>query len=120
IGRMQTVSGKGSSRPRWTDSDLAFAAKSSRSMRETLRIIGLCAAGANYENIARALSRLAIDTSHWTGKGHRRGVREPVRGAAPLDQILKKGTIYQSNKLRKRLLKERIFEPRCGVCWLDT
>ena len=118
--RMRTVSGKGSSRRRWTNSDLAFAAKSCRSMRETLTSLGLRAAGGNYENIARALSRLAIDTSHWTGKGHRRGVREPVRGAASLDQILKIGTTYQSNKLRRRLLKERIFEPRCAVCGLDT
>ena len=113
------MSGKGS-RPRWTASDLGLAAKSSRSMRETLEMLGLRAPGGNYGNIARALNRLAIDTSHWTGKGHRRGVREPVRGAAPLDQILKRGTTYQSNKLRRRLLKECIFEARCAVCGLDT
>jgi len=42
-------------------------------MAGTLRALGLQAAGANYENISRALRRLSIDTSHWTGKGHLRG-----------------------------------------------
>lgn len=38
----------------------------------------------------------------------------------PLDEILVYPSTYQSNKLRIRLIKEKVFEPYCFVCERDT
>ena len=88
-------------------------------MAGTLRALGLRAAGANYESINRSIKRLSIDTTHWTGKGHLKGRANPWARRAPIIEILKRDTFYQSNKLRKRLLKENILPARCAFCGLD-
>ena len=106
-------------RRRWSDSDLHRAARAARSMAGTLRALGLRAAGANYENIKRSIKRLSIDTTHWTGKGHLKGTTNPWARKAPITELLKTGTFYQSNKLRKRLIKENILSARCAVCGLN-
>jgi 5-methylcytosine-specific restriction endonuclease McrA len=105
-------------RRRWSDSDLQRATRAASSMAATLRALGLRAAGANYENVNRSIRRLSIDSTHWTGKGHLKGRTNPWARKAPIMEILKSGTLYQSNKLRKRLLKESIFPARCAVCGL--
>jgi Zn finger protein HypA/HybF involved in hydrogenase expression len=106
-------------RRRWSDSDLHRAARAASSMAGTLRALGLRAAGANYESINRSIKRLSIDTTHWTGKGHLKGRANPWARRAPIIEILKRDTFYQSNKLRKRLLKENILPARCAFCGLD-
>src|SRR5579864_4892909 len=99
-------------RRRWSDSDLHRAARAARSMAGTLRALGLRAAGASYENIKRSIKQLSIDTTHWTGKGHLKGTTNPWACKAPITELLKTGTFYQSNKLRKRLITRKIFSLR--------
>lgn len=104
-------------RRRWTDDELRDIAARAISMADALRLLHLRVAGGNYENIWRALNRLSISTSHWTRKG--RADTRPTGRAAPIEQLLRKGSSFQSNKLRKRLLKDRIFDPKCSICSHD-
>jgi 5-methylcytosine-specific restriction endonuclease McrA len=93
-------------------------------MAGTLRALGLQAAGANYENISRALRRLSIDTSHWTGKGHLRGKINTWARCTPLSEILRPGRAHNSANLKRRLINENIFAATCVVCgladWMGT
>jgi 5-methylcytosine-specific restriction endonuclease McrA len=59
------------SRTRCLDEDIARAVASTGSIAETLRGLGLCASGANYKFLRRAIACLALDTSHWPGQFNR-------------------------------------------------
>lgn len=108
----------------WTDEELTIAVKASESIAQVLRRLGLRPAGGNYENIKFKVKKLGLDTAHWTGQAHLRGKSNPHAPRKPLKEILRKGINYQSNKLRKRLIRERLFEPRCSNCghteWLGN
>jgi len=106
----------------WTDADLIASVAESASMAQVLRRLGLRAAGGNYEQVKVRINSLRLTTEHWTGQAHLRGKTNPHVRRHPLQSILRRGTYYQSNKLRKRLLRERVLEPKCtscgGVEWL--
>jgi len=85
-------------------------------MAQVLRRLGLRAAGGNYEQVKMRINSLQLDTRHWTGQAHLRGKSNPHVRKHPLKSILRRGTYYQSNKLRKRLLRDGVLEPRCSSC----
>lgn len=104
-------------RPRkWTNDQLRAAVKHSSSVAEVLRQLGLRVAGGNYSHIQSRVAALSLETSHWTGQAHLRGKTNPHVSRRPLRSILQKGTRYQSNKLRKRLLREGLLAARCSSC----
>jgi len=76
--------------------------------------------GGNYATIHRAIRELHLDTSHWTGQGHRKGCRVPVVPARALSEILTRESVYNSNKLRLRLIRERVFAAVCANCKLAS
>ena len=100
----------------WTDVQLKAAVPQSRSVAAVLRALGLRAAGGNYELVQRHIDLLALDRSHWTGQGHWRGRHNPHVPKAPLIQILRKDSTYQSNKLRRRLIAEGVLKASCSEC----
>ena len=100
----------------WTDTDLIASVAASTSMAQVLRRLGLRAAGGNYEQMNVRIDSLRLPTEHWTGQAHLRGKTNPHVRRHPLQSILRRGTYYQSNKLRKRLLRERVLEPKCSSC----
>ena len=100
----------------WTDTDLIASVAESTSMAQVLRRIGLRAAGGNYEQVKVRINSLRLATEHWTGQAHLRGKTNPHVRRHPLQSILRRGTVYQSNKLRKRLLREGVLEPKCSSC----
>jgi HNH endonuclease len=106
-------------RRKWTDADLQRAVAEANSIAGVLRKLGLQPAGGNYENVRRNLKQLALDVSHWTGQGHLRGKRGLHRPRLPLAQLLRHGSGYHSNKLRRRLIAEGVLEPRCSACGLE-
>jgi hypothetical protein len=55
--------------------EITEAVKSSRSIAEVLRNLGMRVGGGNYMTMQRAVKELQLDTSHWTGHGHRKGSR---------------------------------------------
>lgn len=102
------------------DQAIVEAVKSSKSIAGVLRTLNMRVGGGNYATIHRAVRELSLDTSHWTGKGHRKGTRIPVCPAIPLAQLLVSGSNTNSNKLRLRLIREEYLEERCSNCLLTN
>jgi hypothetical protein len=100
------------------DSALRIAIAQSKSIAGVLRHLGMRVGGGNYTTIHRAIRELQLDTGHWTGQGHRKGCRIPVVPARSLAEILARNSIYNSNKLRLRLIREGVFDAVCASCGL--
>jgi hypothetical protein len=86
------------------------------SIRQVLAKLGVVEAGGNYSVVRRRIELLGLNTSHFTGQGWRRGDRRPVFAATPLAELLRKGTRFQSYKLKKRLLAAGLKQARCEGC----
>lgn len=107
-------------RRRWSHDDLKTAVASSKSVRGVLLKLNLIPAGGNYQHVARTISDLAIDTSHFTGMGWRKGRTFDFVPQKKLEDILKKGSDFQSFKLKKRLFREGLKSPQCEICgWAE-
>lgn len=110
---------------RWTDEQLIKAVPVNISIAGVCRDLRVAARGGNYKTIKSAIKRLNLDSSHFLGQGancgpNRKGGSAPI----PLVEILVENSTYTStNHLRKRLLKENLFEYKCYQClntnWLD-
>lgn len=104
----------------WTDEDLTKAVASSRSMRQTLISLGLCGrGGGSYKSVQRYIDELNLDTSHWTRQGYLKGQVHNWNKKIPLKEILIKDSNYQSNHLKKRILKELKWKYECSVCGIS-
>ena len=100
----------------WTLDGLRTAAAAEHSLIGVLRKLGMRPAGSNYVTIRTALREHGISTSHWTGRGHLKGKRNPFVPKAPLGELLVKGCVRNTANLRERLIAEGVFEPRCAEC----
>jgi hypothetical protein len=98
------------------DSAIRIAVQEAKSVAEVLRHLGMRVGGGNYATIHRAVRELGLNTSHWTGQGHRKGTRIPVVPARPLREVLVRDSLYKSNHLRVRLIREGVFPPKCASC----
>ena len=99
----------------WSDKDLRIAVRQSRSIRQVLGKLGLVQAGGNYVQIQRRIKELRLSCRHMTGRGWNRGLFIP-KPAAPLEKILRRGSEYQSYKLKQRLFSSKIKALRCELC----
>lgn len=106
----------------WTDEQLIEAAKAEKSVRAVLNRLSLVPAGGNYAQVKRRIDELAIDTSHFTGKGWNVGwMFDPRYPAKTLDDILTVDSSYQSHKLKKLLFARGIKKPKCELCgWAEV
>jgi hypothetical protein len=98
-----------------TDDQLRAAVAASRSYAQTIRTVGLVAAGGNYVQIKRRIAKLGIDASHFTGQGWNKG-GGPVTVPKALDEVLVKDRWTQSHKLKKRLFRAGLKHERCELC----
>jgi len=103
---------------KYTEKQLYDAVQSSVSIRQVLNKLELAEAGGNYFSIQKKIVALNLDTSHFLGKGWKRGCSKPVFQAKPLQEILQKNSSYQSHKLKRRLIEEKIKEEQCEECGL--
>lgn len=101
---------------KWSHEDFLKAVKSSNSIREILKKINLKPTGGNYKSIYSYASANQIDLSHLLGQGWRKGSNKPVIKPKNINHYLVKNSYYNSNKLRKRLIKESFFEEKCSSC----
>lgn len=104
------------SKKTWTDDQLVDAFNTSRSIREILKKLNLAPAGGNYSQIKKNLVRLGLDIKNLQGRSWRKGSKVPVVKPKSLAEILVNGSSYQTFKLKKRLLNEKIFERVCVGC----
>lgn len=104
----------------WTKSELRRAVRTSRSLRQTIKKIGLVPAGGNYAQVKKYIKEYDLDTSHFKGKGWSKGLSGVGGYTKTLDEIMVKDSSYQSYKLKKRLFKAGIKEPQCEKCgWAE-
>jgi len=105
---------------KYTEQQLRDAISSSRSIRQSLIALGLVGEGGNYRIIHRAIAKYKIDISHFTQQGWAKGQtlspKRPLQAYLCLDAP----TIINSHALKRRMLKEGLFEHRCSNCLLDT
>ena len=105
------------SKYKYTDEQLIEAVKTSLSIAEVCRKLGIKAVGGNYATIHNKINKLHLDTTHFTGKAWNQGLKyKVVVPAKPLQEILKENTPYQSYKLKLRLIKEGLKEEKCECC----
>jgi hypothetical protein len=116
--KVQRVSGRpGGPGRSWSDDDLREAVANSRSVAGVLRHLGLQPGGEVYVTVQRRMRDLGLDRSHFTGKGWRRGTFTPVKPGRPLEEILVEDSpMLSTAHLRKRLLREQVFDPVCSSC----
>ena len=58
---------------RYTEEKVRNAVKSSYSLAQVLKKLGLVPAGGNYEILKAVIADLNIDMGHFTGQGHLKG-----------------------------------------------
>ena len=76
----------------YSDADIVEAVKTSKSIAQVLRKLGLVAKGGNYLTIQLAIARLQLDASHFTGQAWQRGKVLPV-GVGISNLTIKKSLI---------------------------
>lgn len=91
----------------------------SYSIRGTLKLLNLTPSGGNYECIKKAIKDFNLDTSHFTGKGHLKGKFHDYR-KRKLSDVLVKGKLENTWKLKRRLLKEGLKKEECENCGITS
>ena len=105
-------------RKSYSEKQLVEALQRSTSIRQVLQKLGLAEAGGNYASVQKQISLLQLNTSHFNGRGWRKGTETPVVKCRSLTEILLEGTSVQSYKLKQRLLLEGIKVAECERCKL--
>ena len=101
---------------KWNDKDLTSAVKSSFSVRTVIKKLGLVPAGGNYIQVKVRIKDLNLDTSHFTGKGWKKGNSTPTVPKRPLSELLTRNSKVQSYKLKNRLLASGVKQAKCELC----
>jgi len=99
---------------KYTKEEFIESVKSSISIRQCLKKLGLAPKGGNYRTFHRYVKKLSIDISHFKGQGWNKGQNfGPKR---PIEDYLSNKFKTSSHSLRKRLVKENYFEHKCYKC----
>ena len=105
---------------RWTDEQLREAVASAVSYAQAIRALGLVPAGGNFVQVQRRIRELALDTSHFLGRGWNVGWKIDPRPRVPLAEALVAGRWTTSHALKKRLFAAGLKTPRCELCgWAE-
>lgn len=98
----------------WSDELLVEAVRSSTSLAQVIRKLGIRVAGGNYAIVQRAIAEADLDTTHFTGQSWNKGLT--LGPARPLAAYLSNEFPIQSYSLKNRLVREGIFTWRCNKC----
>ena len=99
---------------KYSPEQLRAAVVQATSMRQVLQKLQVAPYGGNYDVLRKALRFYEISTVHFTGRGWNRGKAFPPKRA--IDLYLNNQVPAQSYKLRNRLLREGLLEPKCASC----
>ncbi len=110
---------------RYTEAQFRETIANSKSIAEVIRRLGLGTKGqGNYFTMHRLITKLGLDTSHFTGQAWSRGRNLPKRDIQNY-LVLNKITAptINSGKLRERLVSEGLLKNECYDCgrtrWRD-
>ena len=98
----------------YTIDEFKKAVVESTSIRQVLIKLGLEPKGGNYRVFKKFAETHQIDFSHFTGQGWNKGKTLPPKRS--LDDYLSNKVPISSCSLKKRLLKEKLFEYKCSNC----
>jgi transposase-like protein len=101
-------------KPAYSREQAAEAVAQSRTYSETLRRLGLRAAGGNHRTLRRHLERWGISTTHFDPNAGR--ARGGKRRAKPLDEILVEHSTFSRGHLKERLYAAGLKTPSCELC----
>lgn len=96
--------------------ELTSAIRSSFSIAEVCRKLGIAPYGGNYRTIHKMINENNLDISHFKEKKWYLDNHRYIKKPQPLGNILKTNSYYNSNKLKKRLFNENIKEKKCEIC----
>lgn len=100
----------------YTKHEFVEAWQTSISIAECGRKLGLNVSGTTYTTLKNTALDLSLASDHMAGEAWRRGRSFPNSSKIPLEEILVEGSRYSTSTLRTRLLKEKVFDPRCSRC----
>ncbi|MFC0028568.1 HNH endonuclease [Micromonospora chaiyaphumensis] len=105
-------------RYKYSPETLAAAAAEARSIAGVLRLLRVPMSGGSHAHISRQLRRFGVDTSHFTGQGHSRGMQGPRQ---PPSEILVRlppdAARTPGFRLRRALAAVGVPE-QCAICGL--
>ena len=96
---------------------MKVAVETSFTKSEVLRKLGLTVKPGNFRTFDRAVRRLSIDITHFTGRAHGTSIPRTKRDISVY--LVNDGTPINSIGLKKRLLKEELIENKCAICRSD-
>jgi len=106
---------------KWTEEELRYAVKKSKSYRQVLHILGLKEAGGNYAQIKKYIQEFRLNKKHFKHKAWNKGLRGIGKPRIPLEKILVRKSSYQSYKLKNRLFAQNLKPRYCEECrWAKT
>ncbi len=103
-------------RKHWEEKSLREVVRSSQSVRDALKKMGLRGAGGNYRYFEKYISMYNIGTEHFLGKGWSRNKRVPKKPVWSLKEILVSRSSFSTYQLKKRLFKAGLKQPKCEEC----
>ena len=105
---------------KYTDKEFIRAVKNNYSISKTLKELKLKPSGGNYKVFYKKVKELNISINHFTGQAHLKNKKHDWNVKIPLTKILIKESNYSSTyHLKKRLIKEKIFQYKCNICGID-
>ncbi|WP_262281574.1 HNH endonuclease [Micromonospora sp. MA102] len=105
-------------RYKYSPETLAAAAAEARSIAAVLRILGIPMSGGSHAHISRQLKRFGVDTSHFTGQGHNRGVRGQRQAPSGILVRLPPDAARTPGFRLRRALAATGVPERCEICGL--
>ncbi len=96
--------------------DYEDAARSSLSIAGMCRFLGIKPSGGNYKLMHNAINEYNIDISHFRGQGWNTGLTFKPTKPKDINEILVKGSTFQSYKLKLRLFQDKLKEKKCECC----
>lgn len=95
---------------------LRLAVAASESIAGVLRHFGIKQAGGSHSHISRRIKAAQLDTSHFTGSAHRRGLNAPVRTPEEILQLLPPGSWRAKRHQLVRAMQECGIPYVCANC----
>lgn len=103
---------------KYTEENLRTAVKNSFSFAQVLKSLNIVPCGGNYRVLKRAIDHFNIDNSHFTFQLWNKGKK--IGAKVSIEEYLNNKKSISSNKLKKRLINENIFHPKCSSCGLEN
>lgn len=109
--------GHGGSGPRLSTEELAAAIAASTSLTAALRSLGMPDTGATRRRVKHCIKNHELDTSHFLGQGHRRGVTSPNRKCSQeILRVSPPGSARTKTSLLRRALDDEGVPRCCADC----